>query len=680
MEKETFEKEQSHLTKTYNKLLKIKEKLEEQISELNEKAVDDKNDIRDNIRFDYADIETTMETLAEIEVWNRYIDTYNVESSSLGNRLNTVNKLLESPYFAKIKLQFDEGEEPESYYIGRAAISENGYDQMIVDWRSPIAEVYYNQENGKTHYTVEDRQIPVNLLVRRQFDIKKDRLDAYFDTQIAIEDPMLLSSLSQARSAKMQAITATIQKEQNTVIRYPDVPVLVVNGIAGSGKTSVLLQRIAYLFYQKRKTLRPDQVCLMTLNSVFRDYIDNVLPDLGETNPLTLTWQEFAQNANVPFDDVEYDYTDDESLNKIHEALLTLKPEVQDFFDIMQKDKLIISKEDVFSMVKKYSQFPMGVRLIQIVCDELEARAKNTIKNMDDNISEDADGEAKTEEGKENRIENDFGSALQNIRHCSWVNVSRIAQRILGSEHITAAEWLYTWMELTGICDRNMRYVMVDEVQDYTLSQLMVFRKYFPSARFMLLGDEFQAIREGTVTFDRIEKMAKDDNKEYVELPLLTSYRSSPEITKMFASILPEEKKLLVSSVKRPGHEAVVKSFDSDDAYYKELSGLIDEFNKEEGLTAVICRNAFKLEEISAALKDKNLPLISENGSLPASGAFLIELSLAKGLEFDHVIIADGDSESYPDDLLGRHCLYTAISRATQKLAILSRGELAKAL
>ena len=235
-------------------------------------------------------------------------------------------------------------------------------------------------------------------------------------------------------------------------------------------------------------------------------------------------------------------------------------------------------------------------------------------------------------------------------------------------------------MELTGICDRNMRYVMVDEVQDYTLSQLMVFRKYFPSARFMLLGDEFQAIREGTVTFDRIEKMAKDDNKEYVELPLLTSYRSSPEITKMFASILPEEKKLLVSSVKRPGHEAVVKSFDSDDAYYKELSGLIDEFNKEEGLTAVICRNAFKLEEISAALKDKNLPLISENGSLPASGAFLIELPLAKGLEFDHVIIADGDSESYPDDLLGRHCLYTAISRATQKLAILSRGELAKAL
>ncbi len=680
MEKEIFEKEQSHLTKTYDKLLKIKEKLEEQISELNEKAVEDKNDIRDNIRFDYADDETTMETLAEIEVWNRYIDTYNVESSSLGKRLNTVNKLLESPYFAKIKLQFDETEEPESYYIGRAAISENGYDQMIVDWRSPIAEVYYNQENGKTHYTVEDRQIPVNLLVRRQFDISKNELKAYFDTQIAIEDPMLLNSLSQTHSDKMQAITATIQKEQNTVIRYPDVPVLVVNGIAGSGKTSVLLQRIAYLFYQKRKTLRPDQVCLMTLNSVFRDYIDNVLPDLGETNPLTLTWQEFTKIAKVPFDDVEYDYTEDESLYRIHDELLSLKPEVEDFFDIMQKDKLIVSKEDVFSMVKKYDQFPMGMRLIQIVCDELETRAKNTIKNMDDNISDDSDGEAKTEFGKDNRIENDFGSALQNIRHCSWVNVTHIAQRILGSQQITAAEWLYTWMELTGICDRNMKYVMVDEVQDYTLSQLLVFKKYFPNARFMLLGDEFQAIREGTITFDRIEKMAKDDNKEYVELPLLTSYRSSPEITELFASILPEDKKLLVSSVKRPGHEAVVKSFGSDKEYFGELNKLIDEYKKEEGLTAVICRNAFGLEEISDGISDKTLPFVSENASLPASGAFLITLPLAKGLEFDHVIIADGDEKSYPDDVLGRHCLYTAISRATQKLAILSRGDLAKAI
>ena len=679
MGKEIFEKEQTHLTTTYNKLLKIKKDLEEQISALNEKAVEDKNDIRDNIRFDYADIETTMETLAEIEVWNRYIDTYNVESNSLGKRLDTVNKLLESPYFAKIELLFEGESTPESYYIGRAAISENGYDQMVVDWRSPIAEVYYNQENGKTRYTVDDRTIPVDLRLRRQFDINRDKLVSFFDTQIAIEDPMLLKSLSQTRSDKMQAITATIQKEQNKVIRYPDVQVLLVSGIAGSGKTSVLLQRIAYLFYQKRKTLRPEQVCLLTLNPVFRDYIDNVLPDLGETNPPTLTWHEFLKKVGVPFADNEYDGTDDASLQKIHDELLKLCPEEDDFYDITHNGKLVMSKSDVFAVIKKFSKFPMGVRLIQTASEEIEERAKNILRNKDI-FNDESESTANSDTAEDNRIENDFGGALSFIRRYGFINVKRVAQRILGSEYVTAAEWLFTKMELTGICDRNVRYVMIDEVQDYTAAQLRVFGKFFPNARFMLLGDEFQAIRGGTVSFAQIKEMAEAAGKEFALLPLMTSYRSSPEITKMFASLLPNEKKMLVSSVRRSGEEVVVKSCDSEKKYYEELKAQIDEFGKKDGLTAVICRNSYSLEKLAEALGDKAPQIISENDSLPKSGAFLIELALAKGLEFDNVILADADAKAYPSDELGKHCLYTAISRATQRLAVLANGPLGTGL
>ncbi len=680
MEKEIFDKEQEHLTKTYDKLLEMKNKLEDQITALDEKALDDKNDIRDNIRFDYADIETTMETLAEIEVWNRYIDTYNVESSSLGNRLSSVNKLLEAPYFAKIQLQFDPSEEPESYYIGRAAISENGYDQMVVDWRSPIAEVYYNQETGHTHYTVEDREIPVDLQLRRQFDLQKNKLISYFDTQIAIEDPLLLQSLSQTHSDKMQAITATIQKEQNTVIRYPDVPVLLVNGIAGSGKTSVLLQRIAYLFYQKRNTLRPDQVCLMTLNPVFREYIDNVLPDMGETNPLTLTWGEFLEMVNVPFTDNGYDYTEAESLRKIHELLPTLTPEIGDFNDIRQKGNLVISKNEVLSTVNRFRKFPMGIRLIQTVTDELEQKAKNVLHNMDRDENGESGSTAKSDSAEDNRLENDFGGALRYIRHCGFVNPLHVAQRILGKKRITPAEWLYTKMELTGICDRNMRYVMVDEVQDYTMAQMMVFTRFFPNARFMLLGDEFQAIREGTITFAEIEEMAKADKKRFATLPLMTSYRSSPEITDVFASILPKEKKMLVSSVKRPGEKVVVKECGSEKEYLKELQSLIKEYEKKDGLTAIICRNQLTMEKVASLLGDDSPRIISGHDALPKSGAFLLELALAKGLEFDNVILADADTNSYPADELGKHCLYTAISRATRNLAIVANGKLSDLL
>ena len=678
MNKEELKLEQDHLTSTYNKLLDMRKDLEDKIVSLDEKAMEEKNDIRDNLRFDYADDETSFETLGEIEVWNRYIDSYNVEVNSLGKRLRTITKLLESPYFAKVTLQFDPSEEPESYYIGRASISENRYQQMIIDWRSPIAEVYYNQENGHTHYTVDDREIPVDLKLRRQFDLTKNKLNAYFDTQVAIEDPMLLASLSETRSDKMQAITATIQKEQNTIIRYPDVPVLLVDGIAGSGKTSVLLQRIAYLFYQKRNTLRPDQVCLMTLNPVFRDYIDNVLPDLGESNPVTVTWQEFLMKLHVPCGDTSQDYTDTDSLQKIKDGLLSLVPEEDDFFDVKQKEKLVLSKSDIISVVRRFNQFPMGVRLIQIASDELEQRAKNSLRNMDNDSGEESESAPGSEKAEDNLIENDFGGALSNIRHCSWVNVKHVAQRILKRDDITAAEWLYTKILLTGICDKNMRYVMVDEIQDYTMAQLQVLFKYYPNARFMLLGDEFQSIRRGTLTFDAIEEFAKNENKSFALLPLMTSYRCSPEITDKFAAILPDAKKMLVSSVKRPGEKTFSKAFDTDKEYYAKLKKLIKEYSEMKGLTAVICRNPLTIDKIISALGKDAPSEITLQDALPESGAFLIELALAKGLEFDHVILADADEENYPSDEIGDHCLYTAMSRATQHLAILAKGKLAE--
>ena len=678
MNKEELKLEQDHLTSTYNKLLDMRKDLEDKIVSLDEKAMEEKNDIRDNLRFDYADDETSFETLGEIEVWNRYIDSYNVEVNSLGKRLRTITKLLESPYFAKVTLQFDPSEEPESYYIGRASISENRYQQMIIDWRSPIAEVYYNQENGHTHYTVDDREIPVDLKLRRQFDLTKNKLNAYFDTQVAIEDPMLLASLSETRSDKMQAITATIQKEQNTIIRYPDVPVLLVDGIAGSGKTSVLLQRIAYLFYQKRNTLRPDQVCLMTLNPVFRDYIDNVLPDLGESNPVTVTWQEFLMKLHVPCGDTSQDYTDTDSLQKIRDGLLSLVPEEDDFFDVKQKEKLVLSKSDILSVVRRFNQFPMGVRLIQIASDELEQRAKNSLRNMDNDSGEESESAPGSEKAEENLIENDFGGALSNIRHCSWVNVKHVAQRILKRDDITAAEWLYTKILLTGICDKNMRYVMVDEIQDYTMAQLQVLFKYYPNARFMLLGDEFQSIRRGTLTFDAIEEFAGNENKSFALLPLMTSYRCSPEITDKFAAILPDAKKMLVSSVKRPGEKTFSKAFGTDKEYYAELKKLIKEYSEMKGLTAVICKNPLTIDKIISALGKDAPSEITLQDALPESGAFLIELALAKGLEFDHVILADADEENYPSDEIGDHCLYTAMSRATQHLAIPAKGKLAE--
>ena len=258
--------EQAHLTMTHGKLCAMEAALEEKIEAINEKAAKEKQDIRSNLSLNFDSDTDSMETYIEFEAMSHSIDQYNIEQDAAQEKLGRVKRLRKAPYFARVKLQFDPEEAPEDYYIGSAGIAENAYEHLVIDWRSPIAETYYNQQNGKTFYMVNGNRVDVDLQLRRQYNLEEDRLFSFFDTQVAIEDPMLLQSLASRRTDKMKAITATIQKEQNAVIRSEDVPVLLVNGIAGSGKTSVLLQRIAYLFYRQRENLRPEQVYLLTIS------------------------------------------------------------------------------------------------------------------------------------------------------------------------------------------------------------------------------------------------------------------------------------------------------------------------------------------------------------------------------------------------------------------------------
>ena len=676
MDEKTFGQEQQHLGSVYRRLLEMKRELEQEIAQVDREAAGEKNDIRDNLRFDFSDDDAKIETYGEIEVWNRYIDSYNVKSDTLSDKLSRVNTLLKAPYFARIRLQFDPEEGPEDYYIGSTSVAENDYDQMVIDWRSPIAETYYNQENGRTSYEVDGRKIPVDLKLRRQFDLSKDKLHSYFDTQIAIEDPMLLESLSRQRTDKMQAITATIQREQNAVIRHPDAPALLVNGIAGSGKTSVLLQRIAYLFYRQRKTLRPDQVFLMTLNPVFSQYIANVLPDLGERNPKTYTWLEFMDSVHCPIRETNYDRTSGEDLAAIDEGLKTLQPEAEFFHGIYQKGTRILSAKDILETLRLHSQIPMGVRLIQITIDELEERARQVLRRRAaggrDAQESTAPGQDVLDPAAENELQNDNGGAFHAIRTCSWIDYGKIGQRLLGVKRLTAIEWFYLKMALTGECARNAKYVCIDEVQDYTQAQILTLMRYFPNAKFLMLGDEFQAIRPGTVSFRELAEDFDSRGREAVRLSLMTSYRSSPEITDLFTALLPEKERILTTSVQRPGIVPFLCAYENPDELTKELIHLLEEFGSGEGLTAVICENRRSVERIAARLGDRAPHILKAHDSLPERGAVLAELSFCKGLEFDNVILPDADPERYPDEILSRHRRYTAISRATRRLVIVA--------
>jgi DNA helicase-2/ATP-dependent DNA helicase PcrA len=569
--------------------------------------------------------------------------------------------------------------------------------------------------------------------------LEEDRLFSFFDTQVAIEDPMLLQSLASRRTDKMKAITATIQKEQNAVIRSEDVPVLLVNGIAGSGKTSVLLQRIAYLFYRQRENLRPEQVYLLTINPVFRQYIDQVLPDLGEENPRTITWRDFLHIANAP-DKGPGESAKEADLRKMERALKTLRLQEDEICPVMQKGRCVLSRREILNAAAELSGIEAGPRLLNILSDKLSEIAKIKIRRMERDDRDRADGndawggsedgaggwasgvqqggrkasaggnhsgssfnrmdpygsqgankggswgesERETDRKEQNRITNQYGGAFSTIHRFGFIDVEKIGCRILHKKRLTSAEWIWLKMLLTGMGDKNVRYVMIDEVQDYTAAQLMVLRRYFGRAKFMMLGDEFQAIRPGTVSFAKIHELFGEDGRQTKELPLLTSYRSSPEITEIFTGLLPREKRIVTSSVQRPGTAPVVMACESGEDYARRLRLLVHaagaNAEDEQGLTAVICANRASLEKVRQILGDEAPQVIHRNQALPHSGVFLITLDLVKGLEFDGVILPDADQATYPDDLMARHRLYTAVSRATRRLSILADGELTSLL
>ena len=673
MQDTIFTEEQKHLTELYNKLTNMKSQMEAELIDLQNQAQEEKNTVSDDLQYDFVGIEESQETLIEFETMSRAVEELNISSRTVSTALSKVNRLLPRPYFARINVQFPEETEEESYYIGTTSVSNEDHEPVVVDWRSPIAEVYYNQQMGETSYDVDGRKIPVELKLRRQFDIEQNVLKAYFDTKIALEDPLLIHSLTRKRTDKMQSITETIQKEQNAIIRHPDVPVLLVQGIAGSGKTSVLLQRIAYLFYRRRKNLRPNQVCLITLNPVFQQYIDHVLPEMGEANPTTMTWSDFLDSLGV--DSLgEADITEADSLHQIDEGLKGFRLDEHYLHNINLKRVRVLDKKQIAGVLRKYRNSSSTSWIIQTAVEDLQELARKNARKMERKNKELGAEDISFDD--QDPDENQFGGVAEKIRSLDWLDIDAIGKHILGKEDLTPAEYTYLKMSLTGFSDHNTRYVIVDEVQDYTEAQLMIMTKYFRNAHFMMLGDEFQSIHSGTATFRDIENWFISQGKEVTNLSLMTSYRSSPEITKLFTGLLPKEIRIQTNSVQREGIEPAVITCETHEDYVEKLKSVIAENTREVGLTAIICEDRSGINLISRSLGDETPHIVRSYEALPKSGVVIMELKLAKGLEFDTVILPDVTVGEYPDRPLFRHRLYTAISRATEKIIILADGKL----
>lgn len=693
-----FEEERQHLARTYGKLAEIERDVRAEIERTLADALADKEDLFDELSLDFArDIQ--LETLAELEAMNRIIESYNLTADITQEKLRRAQLLMRRPYFAKVRLQFPNGGEPKDIYIGAAGMTDEKRRHFIVDWRSPVAEVYYNQANGATSYEANGRTIDVDLQLRRQFDIERDALKSYFDTTVAIEDPLLLASLSQRRTAQLQAITTTIQKEQNRVIRHADVPALLVHGIAGSGKTSVLLQRIAYLFYTERDTLRPDQVFLLTPNPVFGRYIDNVLPDMGESSPQIMTWDALMERLGLAGRGIARD-ADLDTLRRIDAQVGSLRLEANDFCDLRVEDERVMAAHSARASMEKFAHLPMGTHRCTLAIEDMKEKLEQRILRL----SKDEETQERVMDLPDDEQIRLFGQQLapldeEEVASCTrqwlvkryapvvraieegeWLRLDRIGMRMLGAETLDAVEWLYLKLALVGGGERDARYVMVDEVQDYTTTQLAVLARYFGGAHFLLLGDENQAVHADTATFAEVRDLFRNLRGSVDECSLMISYRSSPEITELFSKLLPPDERLEASSVQRPGTQPEVIECGSDDEYAQALRAVVRAAADEDCLCALIANSRTRAKQLAKLLEGEEIAMVSPNGTLPSSGVVLMDVKLAKGLEFDHVIVPDVQEGAFPDEPLRRHRLYTAISRATQRVTLLANGNLASVL
>ena len=690
-----FEEEQRHLSETYAKLQEIERNLAVQLEKSLAEALADKENMLDDLAMDFGN-GVNLETYVEFEAMHQVIDAYNQTNDIREVELKKAQLLQHRPYFAKLTLQFSPGAPARDVYIGAAGMTDEKQRHFIIDWRSPVAEVYYNQANGHTSYVANGRTIEVDLKLRRQFDIDRDTLNAYFDTTVAIQDPLLLKSLRRERGGKLRDITTTIQREQNTVIRHEDVPALLVAGIAGSGKTSVLLQRIAYLFYRQRENLIPSDVYLITPNEMFARYIDNVLPDMGESNPVTTTWDAFVSKLGLGDRGLGKDLSGD-ALRAIDSRIAGFTFDSRDFADIRIDDERVISAGQVRGVVQRLAKrIPVGPRLAALVEEDLEEKIYQRARRLaaDEEVQESVldlgtdeiyrifGGPVQPETEKDFRdmalkyLEDRYQVALNAVRDGQWLRVDRIGMRMLGKETLSAAEYLYLKMALTGAGNRHARYVMIDEVQDYAPAQLMVLARYFKNAHFLLLGDPNQAIKPGTATFDDIRRVFTSLRGGVSECQLLTSYRSSPEITALFASLMTEDAHMQANSVQRPGVKPQIAAYPDVESYTAALCSAVQSARADGGLCAMVAANPSQVKAITALMGDEAPQVLDRASTLPGCGVVLMDLALAKGLEFDQVIVPDASANWYGDDTISRHRLYTAISRATQKVVVLANGEL----
>ncbi|BDP83141.1 DNA helicase [Enterococcus faecium] len=703
--------EEAYLKNVYQKLIDKKNELRESMDTAKIEGNQSLKEMAGELRLNFDSYLDNLDTFSMIEMKNREIDQMNIKQKNAENQLAKIERLLKSPYFGKVVVDFLDNEPKESFYIGTANFTDDADENLVYDWRSPIAELLYNNMIGPSSYTVRQNKIDTVIKERRQFLLERDRLVKFFDTSVAIQDDVLLEVLGQDETNEMKAITATIQSEQNTIIRDVKSQNILVNGVAGSGKTSAIMQRIAYLLYLYRDTMTSDDLLILSPNHRFIDYISNVLPSLGERNPLNLTIIQLVSQLSaeeIEGEEAYFKRITGENVSEQTERLRSkkfidnLKQSDPLFLDhpnfirgLTKNGKTVLSKKAIEKIYEKVPAHPKLIDRLQATKKALMSEWKNhllkqakspAVQNQVLSLTEDRqlelfgklisdDSEQSIVAYARKLLQKKYRKITRQIEEMAWVDEHQLFERIYEKRYGSAYAWQPTrtvdeaviilairHLLVEKVNVPAFRYLLIDEVQDYTLAQLGLLIELFPKTHFTLVGDENQAIFNSSTTFADIMRCFDDYHLPIHRYDLRNSYRSSGAITELFKTYAVDQEKIDIVSIRPQGKEPEYRSFRSSEELLKILAEILVSLKGEKA--AVITQTEEETQTLQESIKKNSYGL--ENCQI-------IPLSLAKGLEFDHVILYPFENDG--DEQRRRRQMYTAISRGMKSIVVLERAK-----
>ncbi len=659
--------------------------------------------INDTIHNTDTSVKEHVNTLQEYKdyIWsNKDIDPHEIRSmresilnhfalgESVINKRGRLGRILDIPYFGRIDFrERKEGSGAIPIYIGiHTFYDSHTKTNLIYDWRAPISSMFYDHELGEAAYSSPAGEINGDISLKRQYRIRNGKMEYMIESSLTVHDDILQKELSSNADDKMKNIVTTIQREQNRIIRNEDAHVLIIQGVAGSGKTSIALHRIAYLLYTQKGSISSKDILIVSPNKVFADYISNVLPELGEESVPETGMEQILSNVL----ENKYKYRNffeqvTELLEKPTQSFIERISYKSSFEFVSKLDKFILYMENYYfkaadvkltkhitvpaefieEQFKRFNRYPIRQRfdaMTDYILEMMKVQYYYTVTTTERNLLK-------------KEIRNMFAgnNDLQTYKEFfNWIGKPELfkLRRNHTLEYTDLAPLAYLHLALEGtVAQSGIKHLLIDEMQDYSPIQYKVIQKLY-SCRKTILGDASQSVNPyGSSTAGMIQKaFAKGE-----VMKLCKSYRSTFEITNFAQSIQANDE---LEPIARHGEAPSILHFGNAE---EEVSGIIDLISafKKSGYTSlgIVCKTEMQAKELAEKLQTRteNIYFLSSRSSAFVKGIIVTSAHIAKGLEFDEVIVPQTDEKNY-NSILDRNMLYIAVTRAMHKLTLTCSG------